>query len=87
VPPATTTIVLTEPQTLVPIIKHSFNKVDFSELDDLVEQIDISHLNPNSPEHLYEEWFDSFTEISDTVAPLRKFPMRRHRSPWLTAEI
>ena len=65
----TASLVLTEPQKLAPIIKHSFNKVDFSELSDLDENIDISHLNPDSPEHL------SFTEILYTVAPLRKFPM------------
>jgi len=51
--PVTASIVLTEPQKFAPIIKRSFNKVDFSELADLVEKIDIFHLNPDTPEHLY----------------------------------
>ena len=85
--PVTASVVLTEPQKLAPIIKHSFDKVDLYELADRVEQIGISHLNPTSPEHLYKEWFDSFTDILDTIALHRKFPMRQHRSPWLNAEI
>jgi len=75
-------------RTLVPAVKRSFNKVDFAEFSHLVEQIDISRINPNSPGDLQKKWFESLhAEIMDDVAALRKFPMRRHSSLWLNAEI
>ena len=41
----------------------------------------------NSPELLLDQWQKAFSSILDTVAPIRTFPMRRHRSPYLNGEI
>ena len=53
----------------------------------MVRQIDISTTDPNSPELLLQHWQKAFINILDTVAPIRTFPMHRHRSPCLNAEI
>jgi len=53
----------------------------------MVQQIDISTTDPNSPELLLQHCQKAFTNVLNTVAPIRTFPMRRHRSPYLNAEI
>ena len=62
-----------------PIVKRSFSKVDFVELGNMVQQIDISTYDQNSTELLLQQWRKSFTDILDIVAPIITFPMRRHR--------
>jgi len=47
----------------------------------------ISLHDHNSPELLLDLWQKALTSILDTVAPIRTFPMRRHRSPYLNGEI
>ena len=85
--PVTTVIMFSHPDRVKPIVKRSFNKVDFPELYDTVQQIDISTFDHSSPELLLQEWQKQFLSILDSVAPIRTFPMRRHRSPYLNGEI
>jgi len=85
--PVTSLIVASTPEKLQPIVKRSFNKVDFSALSNRVAQIDISNCDSSSPDDLLNYWQTSFIDILDEFAPIRKFPMRRHRSPWLNGEI
>ena len=85
--PVTTVITFSHPHKLKPIVKRYFNKVNFEELYDMVQQTDISAYEHNSPELLIQEWQKAFTDILDTVAPVRTFPMRHHRSPYLNGEI
>ena len=53
----------------------------------MVQQIDISTYDHNSPELLLQQWQKEFITILDTVAPIRTFPMRRHQAPYLNGEI
>ena len=53
----------------------------------MVEQIDISTYDQSSPQSLLRQWQNSFIDILDMVAPIKTFPMRRHRSPFLAGEI
>ena len=85
--PVTSIITFLKPDKVKPIFKRSFNKVDFNELAMMVQQIDISTYDENSPEDLLDKWQQAFTDILDTVAPIKTFPMRRHRSPFITGEI
>ena len=85
--PVTAVIVSTFPDKVKPVIKRSFNKVDFEALSQRVADIDISTYLDSPPDTLLEQLQTKFVEILDDVTRIRKFPMRRHRSPWLTSEM
>jgi len=53
--PVITVITFSHPHKLKPIVKRSFNNVNFKELYDMVQQIDISAYEHNSPELLIQE--------------------------------
>ena len=85
--PVNTAITFSQPDKVEPIVKRSFNKVDFAQLSNMVEEIDISTYDQSSHESLLHQWQNSFIDIIDMVAPIKTFPMRRHCSPFLTGEI
>jgi hypothetical protein len=70
---------------LQPVKKRSFRGVDFEEMRDRISSI-------QPPMHTdldtaVGQWHDDIINILDDMAPIKNFPWRRERCPWITADI
>jgi retron-type reverse transcriptase len=72
---------------LKPIIKRSFKKVDFTALCVNVAAIDLEESVPCDTNTMLERWHSSLLNLINDVAPVKNFPMRKHRSPWINSEV
>lgn len=85
--PVTARINSGQNEPIKPILKRSFNKVDFLSLGQQVMNIQLGNSNQNEPNLMLENWQRAFTGLIDQVAPLKNYPMRKSKSPWITNEI
>ena len=72
---------------LKPVIKRSFRQVDFEVLSRRIEDINLNQNEPQDIDVQLESWQSQVVAIFDEVAPLKNFPWRRNKSPWLTNEV
>ena len=73
--------------SIKPILKRSFKKVDMKDLKYRVASIEIPIMDNYAPDKMLESWSASLTSILDDVAPLKQYPMRKNRIPWITDRI
>jgi len=85
--PVSALVTAPTPTSLQPIVKRSFAKVDYTELAARVQSIDLEQKPDSTPDALLANWEQAFIKILDDLAPVKSLPMRRHRSPWMTAKI
>ena len=84
--PVVAVIEATFKHKLAPIVKRSFKHVNFNRLSEKVYDIALDTDLP-SVDHLLENWQLAFTAVIDQFAPLKEFPLRKQRSPWVTPNI
>ena len=70
-----------------PIIKRSFRRVDLVDLGGRVSNIKLVQAEHQSVDIMLENWHSQMISIFDDVAPLKQFPWRRNKLPWLTDDI
>jgi hypothetical protein len=70
---------------LQPIFKRSYKGINKDELMSRISSINVA---PNlQAEDATNQWYDTVNEILDDLAPVRRLPMRRNRSPFVTYEV
>jgi hypothetical protein len=75
------------PASLLPVYRRSFKRVNQTDLLLKVKQISLNP-DPDLPvDELITDWYSQFSNIINTVAPLRPYPRSYRSSPWLTVEI
>lgn len=72
--------------SLQPVYKRSFKKVNMTLLKDKARNIHLEDLNDN-PDELVQEWNHKFIQILDELAPVKPYPMKKHRIDWFNDEI
>lgn len=72
---------------LKPVVKRSFRRVDFTDLGRRIENIELVQGAPQDVNVLVESWYSQVLSIIDEVAPMKKYPWRRNKLPWLTDDI
>jgi len=72
---------------LEPIVKRSLRKVNFDSLRTQVAEVQLVNANNNTIDQIVEEWYRSVVKIIDSVAPIKSFPWRRDRCPWVNDDI
>ena len=72
---------------LEPVMKRSLRKVDFDTVRNTVAMIQLKDLTTCSIDEILSDWYCSITKIIDSVAPLKSYPWRKSRSPWITEDI
>lgn len=85
--PVTASIIATSMNDVKPIVKRSFRKIDFSALASRIDNIHINDSTSMETDDLLMNWEADLNTILDEVVPYKQYPMRRHRSPWITSEI
>jgi len=71
---------------ILPVPKRSFKKVDFNDLHQQIASIGMKD-SPNSVDEMLEHWHSQVIQILDDVAPVKLYPWRRNRLPWLSQDI
>jgi endonuclease/exonuclease/phosphatase family metal-dependent hydrolase len=71
--------------SLQPVRKRSFRGVDFDQMKDRIGDIQL-------PEYVELDtvvgfWNDRIIDVLDEMAPLKNYPWRRERCPWITSDI
>jgi Reverse transcriptase (RNA-dependent DNA polymerase) len=85
--PVLTIITADHPAPLQPILKRSFNKIDYDSLESKLQSI-VLPADPNClPDELLNSWHGQMIDILDEVAPVKCYPMRGHKTSWLTSDI
>ena len=72
---------------LQPVIKRSFKHVDFVKLAESCSLINIDNIDVFETNSMVEKWYKEMINILDDVAPLRSFPARTNKCPWVTPHI
>lgn len=72
---------------LQPVLKRSFNKVDFAKLGLMIGKITLDTGKGLSPDFLLDSWHSSVFVVLDELVPIKKYPMRKHKSKWMNEEI
>ena len=85
--PVTAIVKLHPGSPLKPVVKRSFRRVDFDELDGKIRSIELPTDRSLDVNYILESWHAQVMSIFDVVAPLKPFPWRRNKLPWLTDEI
>lgn len=85
--PVTVAIKFNPRGPLEPVVKRSFRRVDFTDLGRRIENIKLTQEAPQEVNGQLESWLSQVMGIFDEVAPLKKFPWRRNKLPWLTDDI
>ena len=73
--------------TIEPIIKRSLRNVNFDSLRDRVANINLQTTSSMGIDVIVDTWHKSLIDILDDTVPLKKFPWRKERCPWVTDEI
>ena len=86
--PVTATIQGSATSQLQPVIRRSFTKINYRNHNEKINSITLSlEGRETSPNCLLKEWYEKMNDVLDDLAPLRAFPARKHKSPWLTEHI
>jgi len=72
---------------LEPVIKRSLRNVNFNMLRSRLSAIQLQDPYVTPIDDVVSDWKDSVLSIIDSVAPLKAFPWRKDRCPWLTDDI
>ena len=74
---------------LQPVIKRSFNKIDYAKLNNEMGNIKLTaqEAEMSDPDTMLDHWNKSFMDILDTVAPVKSYPMRKNRCVWLNHHV
>lgn len=70
-----------------PMLRRSFKSTDMRALKDRAKLITLSDKNKDDPDALVTEWQSSMIEILDDLAPVRPYPMRRRKCPWMNGDV
>ena len=82
--PVLASIKIKNKQAMEPIVKRSMRDVNFDTMRSRAAQIQLS-IGANSPvDEVVESWHRSLLQIVDDMAPIKNYPWRRERCPWLT---
>ena len=71
---------------ILPVPKRSFRKVDFNQLHHRIVSIDMQD-SLNSVDEILDHWHSQVIQILDDVAPVKLYPWRRNRLPWLSQDV
>ena len=85
--PVSAVITLDPRAPLKPVIKRSFRRVNFEELAEKIDNIRLVQGERQDVNAQLESWHSQVMAIFDEVAPMKKFPWRRNKLPWLTDDI
>jgi len=72
---------------ILPVHKRSFKKVDFNELHQRIAAIDIQDHGSDSVDVMLDSWHNRVIQILDDVAPMKPYPWRKNKLPWLNQGI
>ena len=61
--------------------------MDFAELGNRCQSIKLPEESRNDVNLLVTAWYDGIKEHLDDLAPIKTFPTRKYKSPWLTIHI
>lgn len=82
--PVETTIEIAAISSLSPIIKRSFKDVNFNDLGIRIANIQLDDVsNATQLDEQLTVWYAGVLKILDEVAPLRNFPRRKQKSPFV----
>ena len=72
---------------LEPVVKRSLRNVNFDALRNRISEIQLLDPSVNSIDDVVSEWNSSVISFIDRVAPLKSYPWRKDRCPWMTDDI
>ena len=84
--PVVANIIATPGGKLQPVIKLSFNKVDYEILHRRVANIDIP-MDDSSADDKLNHWHQQMIRILDDVAPIKQYPWRKNKLPCLNQDM
>src|SRR5437899_1563353 len=70
-------------RTLEPVIKRSWRNVNWDSVRSRAAMVQLKDSAVHSIDEILSGWHSAIIEIIDDVAPLKAFPWRKDRSPWI----
>jgi len=73
--------------SLKPVLRRNFKKLDYSQINNELKNISVMHLDQSDPNVLLSYWNDEVEKILDEYAPLKFFPLTKKHNYCLPLEI
>ena len=70
-----------------PLFRRSLKNVDMEELKFRAHDIQLDECGDKTPDAMIEQWQSNLLQILDEVAPIRPYPSRRRKCPWMTGDV
>lgn len=86
-PVAATIMVVLSKNKPKPIVKRSFKNTNMRNLSDAVREIKLIDTNTHTVDEILDTWQHSFNNVLDEFAPVKAYPMRRHRCKWMNDQV
>ena len=70
-----------------PLVKRSFKHTNMQLLSDAIREIVLINHDTHTVDEILGNWQQSFNKALDDFAPMKAYPMRRHRCIWMNDKV